>query len=147
MTAAERNRNYKLRHPDRIAEQRTMYQEQHRQKISERNRAWHRANPERRAEHNRRYLAKKEAELVALAGRPRPTTCEACGVADRKICWDHDHATGKFRAWLCSHCNSALGYAYDKPDLLRRLAQIVEDGGIVSQSTVDSEIQYLERNQ
>jgi hypothetical protein len=30
---------------------------------------------------------------------------------------DHDHATGKFRGWLCSRCNGAIGMLKDDPAL------------------------------
>lgn len=30
---------------------------------------------------------------------------------------DHDHETSQVRAFLCGHCNSALGFLRDKPHL------------------------------
>ena len=44
-----------------------------------------------------------------IAGRKKPEQCEICGAMGR-ICFDHDHATGKFRGWLCVRCNGALGW-------------------------------------
>lgn len=61
------------------------------------------------------------------ASRPPPTACEVCGAVPRNyICFDHCHTTNKFRGWLCNSCNSALGYARDNPDLLRKLAAYLE---------------------
>ena len=37
--------------------------------------------------------------------------CECCGrQIDATPSADHDHATGKFRGWLCRRCNTGLGY-------------------------------------
>lgn len=46
--------------------------------------------------------------------------CEVCG-NKRKLCIDHDHTTGKFRGLLCICCNSALGFAKDNPEILKKL--------------------------
>lgn len=54
------------------------------------------------------------------AGRKKSKTCEACGSIER-ICFDHDHKTGKFRGWICFRCNAALGMVSDNPEHLRKL--------------------------
>ncbi len=41
------------------------------------------------------------------------TPCEICGATNRKLVWDHDHATGEFRGWLCGNCNSGIGLLGD----------------------------------
>lgn len=52
--------------------------------------------------------------------------CEVCGVILKQRFWDHDHATGDFRGWLCNGCNAALGFARDNPATLRALATYLE---------------------
>ena len=61
--------------------------------------------------------AKKETflrkESRRLAGNPPTpslgTPCDYCGRTDRKLVFDHDHDTLKFRGWLCQPCNRGLG--------------------------------------
>lgn len=60
-----------------------------------------------------------------LAGRPKSESCEVCG-AIGGICFDHDHATGQFRGWICRRCNLILGHAKDSPVLLRQLADYLK---------------------
>ena len=46
---------------------------------------------------------------------PQPaagTPCACCKRIDKLFC-DHDHATGKFRAWICRNCNSGIGQLGD----------------------------------
>lgn len=39
--------------------------------------------------------------------------CQFCGVPEieltKRLCLDHDHATGEFRGWLCDRCNKLIG--------------------------------------
>jgi hypothetical protein len=56
---------------------------------------------------------------------PKPLVCDLCQKPG-KICMDHDHATGKFRGWLCDRCNRGLGLLGDDPILLRRMAAYIE---------------------
>ncbi len=59
-----------------------------------------------------------------LAPRPKPELCEVCeqkGKGRNGIVYDHDHKTGKFRGWLCSNCNTALGLAKENTQTLRAL--------------------------
>lgn len=55
--------------------------------------------------------------LEDKSGRKRPERCEICNRVGR-ICFDHDHNTGKFRGWICLNCNSAIGFVYDNPEIL-----------------------------
>lgn len=49
----------------------------------------------------------------------KPVQCQICGKTKR-LCLDHDHATGLFRGWLCHSCNLVLGNAYDDPMILEK---------------------------
>ena len=55
--------------------------------------------------------------LEKLAGRERSDQCEICGSMGR-ICYDHNHETGKFRGWICYRCNLTLGLVKDNTNLL-----------------------------
>ena len=46
-----------------------------------------------------------------------------------RLCVDHDHITGYFRGLLCGHCNTALGMFKDRPELLRKAADYLENNG------------------
>jgi hypothetical protein len=79
------------------------------------------ANLEKYRERERRYRATFRASNLEktkerarksrgqpFPTRPMPTTCECCGkISPLKL--DHCHVSGKFRGWLCFHCNTGLG--------------------------------------
>lgn len=51
-----------------------------------------------------------------------------CGETDQtSLCIDHDHLTGAVRGVLCRRCNSALGLAKDRSDVLRALADYLDN--------------------
>ena len=60
-----------------------------------------------------------------IAGRKRPELCELCGKIGR-ICFDHDHKTGKFRGWICSKCNTVLGLIEDDKNILIKMINYLE---------------------
>jgi len=59
---------------------------------------------------------------------PQPaagTPCACCNRIDKLFC-DHDHATGKFRAWICRNCNSGIGLLGDSEAGLRQALAYLE---------------------
>ena len=87
--------------------------------------------------------ASRVARLEVLAGRSKPDACELCHTPG-KIFWDHDHANGKFRGWLCRSCNLILGHVRDSANQLRALAHYVEHGGIGPGPTASRELNERE---
>ena len=75
-------------------------------------------------------LAEYMAMLDAQAG-----VCAICGSALRgnswhkRLCVDHDHATGKVRGLLCSACNTAIGRMDHNVDYLRAAIDYLERTG------------------
>lgn len=91
------------------------------------------AKAERIASIKARYYGMTLAEMQALV-EAHDDNCDLCGKPDtthRKRTWtrqltmDHDHVSKKFRGFLCSKCNIAIGSAGDDPDLLERMAEYV----------------------
>ncbi len=52
--------------------------------------------------------------------------CHKAETRDRKMSFDHDHATGKVRALLCSGCNQAIGYIKENPDALTKAVEYLK---------------------
>ena len=82
----------------------------------------------RMGERNPNYIHGKSVKgyYEKIAGRPKPKHCEVCG---RKaiIVFDHHHQTGKFRGWICSNCNCALGMVEDNPKILIALIKYIKE--------------------
>ncbi len=98
-----------------------------REHIAERKRTRHAKNPEKDVQRSRKWRNNK---LGAMASRPRPDFCEACGnpqSGGKKVLhFDHCHKTKEFRGWLCHWCNLALGNVKDDPERLKQLISYLE---------------------
>lgn len=76
------------------------------------------------------YVASYTNKIELLYGekiKEKSLRCVVCGSRSR-IVYDHSHATGLFRGWLCNACNVALGLVRDDPVRLRALAEYLEKG-------------------
>lgn len=69
----------------------------------------------------------KRAGIVPT--RPCPKRCECCQgrpTGKGQLHADHDHATKKFRGWICSKCNLGIGSLGDTIAGLRRAIRYLE---------------------
>lgn len=65
-------------------------------------------------------ILKKQNGKCAICGTDKP------GGKYLNFPVDHDHATGKIRALLCSPCNTGMGHFKDSPTLLRKAAEYLD---------------------
>lgn len=88
----------------------------HRERMRELNRTSYYKHKEKRQAASRLYkrnkMGIKDADSAAKTG-----TCPICGIT-ASLVLDHNHNSGLFRGWLCSHCNLALGLFKDNYYLL-----------------------------
>ena len=84
------------------------------------------SNPEWKENRRKVDLARQEKAM----GRPRPEFCEICNGPPNDrwgvLHFDHDHATGKPRGWICRNCNVMLGLARDSVDRFLDMAAYLE---------------------
>lgn len=88
--------------------------------------------------HGLTYLQKLEKK----ANRKRPEGCEIC-ISAKKISFDHNHVTGKFRGWICHRCNIALGKIKDNKKILKKRLKILSLRFILTEKL----IKYLEKDE
>ncbi len=144
--AAEAQR-YRERHPDVreaiVQRHRENNLDRIRELDKERQKKRRQADPEGARRRTAAFKARKEAALVAIAGRPRPTECELCGGAGGTV-FDHCHQQGHFRGWLCDRCNRMLGSVKDDPDLLRKMATYLEQANGEAEQQSQKEVENLD---
>lgn len=80
-------------------------------------------HPNWKERYDSRYLRK-------IAPRPMPENCEICdtpGASFKKgLCLDHNHKTRKFRGWICTNCNAAIGFSKESVLILKKLIKYIE---------------------
>ena len=72
-------------------------------------RKWRYNNPEQAAR-LARIQNRKRSGALNPHGETKGGACEICGLVWPKLHYDHSHATGLFRGWLCTWCNQKLGW-------------------------------------
>jgi hypothetical protein len=94
---------------------------------------WGRNNPKRKKQLWRNSVYKLEEGWYEQALIKQGFRCLGCHTHQKDLeyalCVDHNHTTDKPRGLLCKPCNSALGFAQDDPDTLRRLADYLDERG------------------
>lgn len=86
--------------------------------------AWKAANPGRMQAYMRKHN-RRRAGIIDATGESRHGVCPICKHDGPLVC-DHWHAgpkTGMVRGWICSACNTGLGFFYDSPEALVTAAE------------------------
>lgn len=132
-------RKWRAKHPDVAASIKARYRAANAEVIrasdAEAKRRERKRDPQAEKRRQAAFRERKRAKQEAMMGRPRPNNCELCGASGdgpyghkfAGIVFDHDHATGCPRGWICDRCNKVLGLVVDDPGLLRQLAAYLED--------------------
>lgn len=84
------------------------------------------ANIVARRWYGRRYKWLKQGIIIPDTAFPPPAFCEICGRRG-VMHLDHDHATKRFRGWLCGLCNRMLGLSKDSPRVLEAAARYLAE--------------------
>lgn len=85
---------------------------------------WYKANP---YYHYGMTMDDYDALLTKQGGR-----CAICRKPPnpqgyrKRLCVDHEHATGRIRGLLCNQCNAGIGQFRDDPEVLRQAAAWLE---------------------
>lgn len=93
--------------------------------IRKKTKAYYEANRDTFRAQRRRQLG-----IVDPPSEMNVDPCTLCGRLPKpghSNCCDHDHATGRFRGWLCHRCNRAIGLLGDSIELLEKAAQYLRD--------------------
>lgn len=69
--------------------------------------------------------SRTQAALMMYAQNGKCAICGDPGTV-RILDLDHNHKSGRVRAYLCNPCNIALGQAHEDPDRLRKMADYLE---------------------
>jgi hypothetical protein len=65
------------------------------------------------------------------------TPCFCCQKID-KLFIDHCHVTGKFRGWICKHCNVGIGYLSDQEAGVQKALDYLKRCKLSKESTTTS---------
>lgn len=93
--------------------------------------AWHearKANPEFK-EKRLQYGRKSDRKSYGIAnptGEQKHGACKICNT-ESKLYFDHDHATGQFRGWICRKCNMGLGLLGDTAASIERALEYLKN--------------------
>jgi RNase P subunit RPR2 len=132
--------------PDRQREAQRRCYRAHPERQNEKSRRWRQANPaaaraiaerynvshpdyHREYKRRRKYGVPPEHQRAMLQAQNH--CCAICGIEDWAapggvLHLDHNHVTGKVRAFLCKNCNTVLGHAKDDPERLRKAIAYLE---------------------
>ena len=91
---------------------------EHDPKYKEKEKVRYARTKEHRQAVRRKRLYGIDPDVTASILERQNGLCDICGKVMGKPSLDHNHSTGKMRAFLCDHCNRGLGYFRDDIEIM-----------------------------
>jgi len=141
-----RNAQWYAKNRDQARKKNEKWRSENRERARLNTIAWRKANPEKVKEMTTRNNSKnRNFELIRKYGIDSATyetmfteqngVCYLCYNPEtykqkgkvQRLAVDHCHKNGRARRLLCRICNTVLGFVHDDPQLLRRMADYLEE--------------------
>lgn len=124
---AENKESYKRHREKRLAGAKN-YRERNAELVRQKRLDWWAANPDANRRHRlARYgLTPEDADRILAEQGNACAICREIPTAKHGFATDHCHVSGKFRAFLCPQCNTAIGLMKDDAARLRAAADYLE---------------------
>ncbi len=130
----------RLRNADKLKAYEKKKYEKNKETIIARVNKWEEENKEERKEYRKNYY-KENKPRISKENKKRQYNlteeqyidltssgnCDICGLADDKMCIDHDHDNGKVRGFLCNNCNSGLGFLQDRYEVVQKAYKYLQN--------------------
>ena len=142
------SKNYRKAHPESDRETARRYREKNPSYAAANSKSWRSENPEKYRAQSRRSWEKNKVKKLAAdrvrymrekygitieqydsmyrAQNGACAVCDGVNLSGRRLAVDHCHRTGKVRGLLCSMCNSAIGLAKERLDVLKKAVAYLE---------------------
>lgn len=98
--------------------------------------AWRAKNPGKATQYHRTHKLKKYGLTLAEYAAKLDSQGGVCSICNnpgtpgvKSLSVDHNHNTGEVRDLLCQRCNTMVGMALERPDILRKGAEYLERFG------------------
>lgn len=110
------------------------YRQRNPEKRRETKRKWAKKNPRSIQKSTKRTFARKLGvcpETAVDEYMSREDICDICGDKSPCLHMDHDHETNDVRGFLCTRCNSGLGYFRDNTELMQKAIEYLQQEPII----------------
>ena len=67
------------------------------------------------------------SSLKKIHPKPKDSKCQCCDDFTISLVLDHDHKTDKFRGWVCTNCNQALGKLKEDVETILKAAEYLRE--------------------
>ncbi len=140
---------YAQAHKEETALAKRVYAAAHKLETAERYKQWAKNNKDGQSAYHSRWQLSKKYNLTQERHdemlRQQNGACAICGNVPQKgkrLCIDHDHATGIVRGLLCRNCNAAIGQLGDSIDTLKTAIAYLEQHSTAHLPTQEISVEH-----